>query len=275
VQFGGYFLSYPMHTFAFESYGVFVKITSNSADAIRRAEEVVRTSLLGNVRPVAEAEFDHHFELDVDAAGTHFLVQNGERLSYTENASSHYKFFDSILRVAIGEYAVGRIFLHAGVVGWRGKAIVMPADSFQGKSTLVSELVRLGAEYYSDEFAIIDVEGLVHPFARRIGRRTEDFQTYELTVEDLGGTYGKDPIPVGFVLLTSYEKDAEWNPEVLTPGNGFLKIIPYTLSIRYRTEFSMQVLHNITSHAIIAFGTRGSAERFAKTLLDFVDKHVN
>ena len=264
-----------MHTFAFESYGVFIKITSNSADAIRKAEEVARISLLGDVTPVTDADFDHVFELDVDETGRHYMVQNGESLSHTDNEKSHYKFFDSILRVAIGEHAVGRVFLHAGVVGWRGKAIVMPADSFQGKSTLVSELVKLGAEYYSDEFAILDAEGLVHPFARTINRRTEDFQAYELTVEDLGGKYGKVPIPVGLVLLTGYEKGATWNPEILTPGNGLLKIIPYTLSIRFRTEFSMQVLHNITSRAIIAFGTRGSAETFAKRLLDFVDKHVN
>ena len=264
-----------MYTFSFESYGVFVKITSNSETSIRKAEDVARTSLLGNVTPVTDADFDHHFELDVDEAGTHFLVQNGESLSHTDNEKNHFKFFDSILRVAIGEYAVDRVFLHAGVVGWKGKAIVMPADSFQGKSTLVSELVKLGAEYYSDEFAILDADGLVHPFARRIGRRTEDFQAYELTVEDLGGKYGKHPVPVGLVLLTSYEPDAQWNPEILTPGNGLLKIIPYTLSIRYRTEFSMQVLHNITSRAIIISGTRGSAERFAERLLDFVDKHVN
>jgi len=264
-----------MHTFAFESYGVFVKLTSNSESSIHKAEEVARATLLGNVTPVAEAAFDHHFELDVDEAGTHFLVQNGEQLSYTDNEPGHFRFFDSMLRVAIGEYAVGRVFLHAGVVGWKGKAIVMPADSFQGKSTLVTELVRLGAEYYSDEFAILDADGLVHPFARRINRRTEDFIPFELTVEELGGKYGKEPVPVGLVLLTGYEKGAEWEPEILSPGNGLLKIIPYTLSIRYRTEFSMQVLHNVTSRAIIAFGTRGSAETFAKTLLDFVDKHVN
>jgi hypothetical protein len=262
-------------TFSFESYGVFVQIKGNNPDIIAKAEDVVRTSLLNNIRIVETAEFDHVFELPRDESGTFFLIQNGETLSYTQSEANHYKFFDSILRVTIGEYAVDRVFMHAGVVGWDGKAIILPADSFQGKSTLVTELVKNGANYYSDEFAILDAEGLVHPFPRRIGRRTEEFVPYEVTIEELGGTFGKVPIPVGLVLLTGYEPEGVWEPEILTPGSGVLKMIPYALSIRYRTDFSMQVLHNIASRAIIASSRRGSAERFAKTLLDFVDKHVN
>ncbi len=65
-------------------------------------------------------------------------------------------------------------FLHAGVVGWQGRAIVLPGRSFTGKTTLVREMLRLGATYYSDEFAVVDNSGLVHPFARPLGIR-DDF----------------------------------------------------------------------------------------------------
>ena len=57
-----------------------------------------------------------------------------------------------------------RVFVHAGVVGWKGHAIVIPGRSRSGKTTLVAELVKAGAEYYSDEFAVLDAEGRVHPF---------------------------------------------------------------------------------------------------------------
>ena len=264
-----------VQTFSFESYGVFVKIESNHRDLIVKAEEVVRLSLLNKIKVVDEAKYDHLFIFNRDDEGMYSFSQNGEDYGPSESERGTFKFFDSILRVAIGEYAVDRVFLHAGVVGWRGKAIILPADSFQGKSTLVAELVRNGAQYYSDEFAIIDVDGLVHSYPRRINMRTDDYIPYDITVEDLGGTYGKDPIPIGMILLTSYQEGATWQPEILTPGNGILKIIPFTLSIRYRTDFSMRVLHNVASHAIIASSLRGSAEKFAKTLLDFVDKSVN
>ncbi len=261
--------------FSFESYGVFVTIRSNQQEIVDQAAEVAVKSLLGEVRTVGETDFDYVFDLPCDEDGLYFLFQNGKELSSGDNLPIFFKFFDSILRVAIGEYAADRVFLHAGVVAWNGKAIVLPADSYQGKSTLVSELVRNGAEYYSDEFAIIDRDGFVHPFARRIGMRTDDYKVFELTVEDLGGTYGAKPIPIGMVLLTGYRADAKWKPEILTQGNGILKIIPFALSIRYRTNFVMEVLHKVASRAIIASSLRGSADKFAKTLLDFVDNNVN
>ena len=267
--------SIERHTFSFETYGVLVKIRSNDAEILRGAEAVARRSLLDDIRPAIGVKFDHVFDIDRIGADEYMLSQNGLELGNSGGTLKLYKFFDSILRVSVGEYAVDRVFLHAGVVGWRGKAIVMPADSFRGKSTLVAELVRCGAEYYSDDFAVINAEALVRPYPRRLSMRTDDFKTYELDVEDLGGTVGKQPISVGLVLLTGYEAEAVWQPKIETAGGGVLKLIPFTLSIRNRPEFSMKVLHKLSSHAIIVSGLRGSAERFAKTLLDFVDKHVN
>ena len=263
--------------FRFESYGVRVEITSNQQNIIDGGAEVARTSLLGNLRPVKSGTIDHYFELNKTKGGTYILIQNHERISSGRSRKKFFKFFDSIIRVSIGEFAVDRVFLHAGVVGWKGKAIVIPADSFKGKTTLVAELVRNGATYYSDEFAIFDKEGLVHPFARPLSMRSDDglYKPYQLTVEDLRGTYGSEPIPVGMVLLTGYEPNQKWRPKILSPGKGVLKMIPFTLPIRTRPDFSMQVLNNIASSATIAHSLRGSAEKFAKTLLNFVDKHIS
>ena len=52
-----------------------------------------------------------------------------------------------------------RVFIHAGVVGWSVHAIVMPGRTFTGESTLVEALVRRGAEYFSDEYAVLDRKG--------------------------------------------------------------------------------------------------------------------
>ena len=63
------------------------------------------------------------------------------------------------------------VFLHAGVIGWRDRAFVFPGPSFAGKSTLIAELVRAGATYYSDEYAVVDEDGRVHPYARALQMR--------------------------------------------------------------------------------------------------------
>ena len=71
----------------------------------------------------------------------------------------------------IAEVARNRVFVHAGVVGWKGRAIVIPGRSYSGKSTLVSELIRAGAAYYSDEYAVFDSRGRVYPFAKPLEMR--------------------------------------------------------------------------------------------------------
>src|ERR687894_479249 len=50
------------------------------------------------------------------------------------------------------------------VVARGGRALVRPGPSLSGKTTLVAALVRSGAAYLSDEFAVLDPEGRVHPY---------------------------------------------------------------------------------------------------------------
>jgi hypothetical protein len=70
---------------------------------------------------------------------------------------------DAQLRARIAYAAPDRIFVHAGVVAVGDRAILLPGMSFAGKSTLVAALVSTGATYLSDEFAVLDAAGLVHP----------------------------------------------------------------------------------------------------------------
>ena len=268
---------HSIRPFCLRSYGVTARISGNDQALIDEAAAVANRSLLGDLEKIRGTRFDHEFEMIRTPGGTYRLNQNGNYLASGRSRRKFLNFFDSIIRVSVGEYAVDRVFLHAGVVGWKGKAIVMPADSFQGKSTLVAELVRQGADYYSDEFAVLDAEGTVHPFARPISLRTHDtsVKPYELSIEELGGRAATSPIPVGMVLLTGFTEGARWRPRILSAGNGLMMIMPFALSIRQRPEFSLKVLHNVATRAIIASGRRGSAELFARTLLKFVDKHVD
>lgn len=264
-----------LFSWSFESYGAKIRIDSNSADVLRRAQEVTRRSLLFNVSTIPDSrKTDQVFELTKSKSGLYRFSQNGTYLASVRSSKKFFKFFDTIIRVSVGESAKNLVFIHAGVVGWRDKAIVMPGDSFTGKSTLVAALVKNGADYYSDDFAIINPEGHVLPFPRDISMRTNDgtYAPYQLTIEELGGAVGRRPIPVGMVLLTEYSPGKRWNPRLLTPGSGILEIIPFVLSLRPQPEFSLKVLNNVADHAIIASSPRGNADRFSKTLLGFFDK---
>jgi hypothetical protein len=264
--------------FRFESYGVRVLVEGSDRSMVEDAERVARASLLGNVRIIRGGPFDHYFELTHLPGGTYRIARNGQRIASGRSRLKFFHFFDAMIRVSVGEAAKEFAFMHAGAVAWNGNAIILPADSFQGKTTLVAELVKRGAVYYSDEFAVIDEAGNVHPFARPLSIRCDDagsVRQSDVPVEDLGGISGTGPLPVRFVLLTGYSPNARSRPKRLTAGAGVMAMMPFTLSMPTRPEFSMRILNNLARRAIIYSSLRGNAKTFAKTLLDFVDKRVN
>src|SRR6201989_340392 len=90
------------------------------------------------------------------APGTHrfnLLSRDSGLLARTLNPKDVFGVLESDLRLYVAERARRRVFVHAGAVGWRGRAILIPGRSFSGKTTLVAELVKAGAKYYSDEYA--------------------------------------------------------------------------------------------------------------------------
>ncbi len=266
-----------VRSFDFECYGVRIRIEGNNQQIVDEAERITRKALLNDLRLVTADNFDTVFTFTLDNEGTTSIYQDGENVGSGIATEYFFNHFNSLIRVAVAERAVDRLFIHAGAVGWKGKAIILPGTSFIGKSTLVAELVRRGAVYYSDDFAIFDREGLLHPFPRTLTMRADDenYTRFDLTPSDLGGETGNEPLIVGTVLLTEYKQGAEWEPQILTAGKGVLEMMPFTFSFINRPDFSLDVLNNIVSRAILVSSLRGSADIFAETLLDFVDKHVN
>lgn len=58
-----------------------------------------------------------------------------------------------------------RLFIHAGAVAFAGRAMILIGHSGAGKTSTVAALVRRGAEYLSDEVALLDpATGTVVPF---------------------------------------------------------------------------------------------------------------
>src|SRR5579875_714636 len=86
--------------------------------------------------------------------------------------------------------------VHAGAVAWHGCGILLPGKTHAGKSSLVAELVRRGATYYSDEYALIDGEGRLHPYPRPLLLRHGSPEQTPVTCEELGGRTGRGSVPV-------------------------------------------------------------------------------
>src|SRR5262249_6714881 len=139
-----------------------------------------------------------------------------------------------------------RLFVHAGVVGWRGRAIMVPGRSMTGKTVLVEALVRAGATYYSDDYAILDTRGCVYPYAKPLSlRENGGVIRRHLPVESLGGRCGTKPLPVGLVVVTRYEAGACWRPRRLWPGQAVLALLDHTLLARSRPELTLETMQQV------------------------------
>lgn len=263
----------PAHQITIEAYGVKLGVRSVSWEIVEEIGERLKSLLPNGFGLIPEDTAEHLFEIRRNSRGVFSLYKNGEKLTSTDHKQKFLDYLDSLIRLAVAEFAAERVFIHAGAVGWRGKAIIIPARSFQGKTTLVAELAKLGAEYYSDEYAVLDARGLVHPFPKTLSMRgiIDDQQQVELPVEELGGVKGSGPIPVGMVLITEYKTGARWRPRLMSEGLGVMAMLSHTIPIRYNPKFTLKVLNKTTNRAIIVKTKRGEAKEFAIKLLRFFD----
>jgi hypothetical protein len=122
----------------------------------------------------------------------------------------------------------------------RGHTAFMPAltssrrcaASFAGKTTLVQAWLEAGATYYSDEFAVLDRAGRVHPFARPLAIRDGSTALTRVPAAELGAETGTTPLPIGLVLVTSYRVGTRWRPRRLTAAPTLLALMRHTVAAR-------------------------------------------
>ena len=138
-----------------------------------------------------------------------------------------------------------------------------------GKTTLVRALVRAGATYYSDEYAVLDERGRVHPYPKPMSIRDDaGGRPKKVLPEALGGTAGVRPLPVGLVVATSYREGARWRPRRLSPGRAVMELLAHTVSARRDPERAFATLRSATAGAMVIKGARGEADKIAEALLD-------
>ena len=178
--------------------------------------------------------------------------------------------FESDLQLYVAEMSPNRVFIHAGVVSLGGKAIVIPGRSFSGKTTLTAELVKAGAVYYSDEYAVLDAKGRVHHYARPLSIRENAHleRPKKYPVESLGGRRGSKPLPVSMVIVSKYTPGATWRPRELSAGEGALELMANAVGIRREPKHTLAALQQVVAGATILKGKRGEAGQVIDYILE-------
>jgi hypothetical protein len=261
--------------FSIRSYGVRIGIRSNDPAALER----VCRHLPSEWESTPSSVVDRVYSIVIGSQGKRvngrrlsLLYGDEVRLARSFDVESVFETLESDLRIFVAELARHRVFVHAGVVGWKGQAIVIPGRSYSGKSTLVAELVRAGATYYSDEYAVLDSRGRVHPFYKPLELREEgEFRQTKITAAELGGHAGTKPLPVGLVLMTQFKSGAHWRPRKLSAGKGVLEMLFNTVSARRSPQKALATLQRVTAHADVLKGVRGNAIEVVPAVLKRVE----
>jgi hypothetical protein len=256
---------------SFRAYGVRVGVRVNRAEAL----DSVRDYLPPDWKPSISPVVDRLYSLVVGGADSRTNVRrfnlvygDAGRLARSLELESVLRSLESDMQYYIAEASPRRVFVHAGVIGWRGRAVLIPGRSFSGKTTLVAELVRAGAVYYSDEYAVLDSSGRVHPYARPLSIRQADrAESERRPVESLGGSRGGQPLSVGLVVVTEYRSGARWRPRRLSAGQGALALLNNTISIQKNPEGAFPVLKRVASQARILKCARGEANSVVDSIL--------
>lgn len=196
------------------------------------------------------------------------LYGGAAQLVRSQELDEVFGSLESNLQLLTAYLAEGYLFVHAGVVGWQGQAIVMPGRSFVGKTTLVAALVKMGATYYSDEYTVLDLQGRVHPYPIPLSVRDETGKsTHKYQAEDLGGRVGQKPLPVGLIVMTEYQAGARWRPRPVSPGQAVLALVDNTVAARRDPEFSLPILRKAISTSVTIKTKRGDAKDIVELLL--------
>ena len=218
-------------------------------------------------QPSARIRVDRVFSLLIGES-IHVLFEEGDTAMEFARVEGLLATFESRVKMYVAEMSPQYVFVHAGAVGWQQKAILVPGRSYAGKTSLVAAMVRAGATYYSDEYAVLDLAGRVHPYPQPLEIRDPETELQKrCSAESLGGIVGTEPLPVGLVVLAPYKAEACWDPTPLPSGQAVLQLLANTVSARRKPGVVLQTLHRALAEASTLKGSRGEAKETAERIL--------
>lgn len=261
-------MSAHLQSLKFEAFGIVVEV-SGPADIGEGIGRAVSESLPGSRQIVVETAIDRRFTI-LSGTDGYSIDSNGETLIDRADLERTLTYLGSHARLTVAENAREFIFVHSGAVVWNGRAVLLPGESYSGKTTLTAELVKRGAEYLSDEFAVIDNLGRACPFPKTLSMRgiLDGHRQVEISAESLGATVAVDPVPVGTVLVSEYVQGSHFRPRAITKGDGLMALIANTVPIRASPERAIKVLGKAVAGAVFLKGKRGEATEAAEALLE-------
>lgn len=260
---------------AFSSYGVSIEIRTNRFELLSEIENLVppASSFIQCGKTV-----DFLFEViwDDERERISEFYRNAEPQVCDGEKPRALHLLEIAVRLTIAEFSPHLVFVHAGAVAFDDSAVIIPGRSRAGKTTLTAALIGEGAVYYSDEYAIFDESGFLHPFPKPLSvREPWAFgKQVDRSVETFGGRQGIKPVKAKAIIVTDYRRDARWQPARLSKGEGVLELLANTVSARTNPRQALKILPRAVENALILKGLRGEAEAISREIKKVLAKNA-
>ncbi len=117
--------------------------------------------------------------------------------------------FEQALNWCVATRTFTHLILHSAVVAKAGRAVILPGQSGQGKSTLCAALVARGWRHLSDEFALLDPDTLAitaHP--RPISLKNRSIAVVSAWAPELAMSPAYEGTPKGTIAYVRPSPDA-------------------------------------------------------------------
>lgn len=261
---------------AFTVYGVLIEVRTNHFDLLGEIEKLLPAAAKRERSKTDTADFTFAVIWDERNERIGEFYRNIERNVCEGDTDHSLRRLETSIRLTIAEFAPNLVFVHAGVVAIGNAGVIIPGSSNTGKTTLTAALVRAGAIYYSDEYAIFDENGWIHPFPKPLSiREPWAFgMQVDYAVETLGGRAGTEPVRAKMIVVTEYEAEKTWQPVELSAGEGILELLAHTVSARSNPRQALNILPRGVENALILKGKRGDADAVSEEIKKVLAKNA-
>lgn len=163
----------------------------------------------------------------------------------------------------------GLATVHAGVVAWKGRAALLAGSSQSGKTTLVRELLKKGAVYYSDEYAFLDAEGQVHPYPRPLMLRNGRGRCPTLP-SAWNAPSAESPAPVRLIFFLDWRRAGRWDVRQIPQSEALLLLLQNAPQEMAEFPEIVGLLRTAVGSANCYAGVRGEARSAAARVIELL-----
>jgi hypothetical protein len=254
-------------SFDVDAFGAHFRLTADGADAYATLDQYAFPWL----RRVEAKAGRPDLVVCIDQAAGEFRLLAGDEVVAT--AGEPLGLVRALIQV-LDETIVQRITavraVHAGAVGWRGRVLLFPGATHAGKSALVTEFLRHGATYFSDEYALIDAEGQVHPYPRPLLVRHGGSEQTPLLAGDLSAPIATAPAPLGWVFALRYQPEGEWKVAPMSQGEALMLLLCNTPHTLRDSPEMVSTFQRAVSKAGCFAGMRGDAAEAVARIIQLI-----